>query len=254
MQVLCSLPAGLFALACVGLLLAGRGRRRAGWTLVVAAAVLLVLACTPLVAAALLLPLEAPPWDGRAPGERAALVVLGADLELAAPEYGGPTLGALSLERVRYAARVARATDLPVLTSGGRLRRAARPVAELMREALEVEYGVPVRWVEASSGTTHENAVRSAELLRADGIQRVLLVTHAWHVPRARRCFEAEGLEVWPAPTGYHLRPRPDAGDFLPSAKALRLSSLALHEWLGRAWYLLRHRAAGEHAGRADHR
>ena len=49
-----------------------------------------------------------------------AVVILGGGVRRNAPEYGGDTLATLTLERVRYGARVARLTGLPVLVSGGR--------------------------------------------------------------------------------------------------------------------------------------
>ena len=52
-----------------------------------------------------------------------------------------------------------------------------------MRQSLEEEFGVPVRWIEPESRNTHENAVRSAEILRAEGIREVVLVAHAFDMP-----------------------------------------------------------------------
>ncbi|MEW6071776.1 MAG: YdcF family protein [Planctomycetota bacterium] len=234
-------PLSLFLLAAAGLLLA-RWRRRAGRAVATGALLLLVLLCVPAVAALLLRSLEcAPPLDPAAPGgDAAAIVVLGADMESRAPEYGGVTLAALSLERARYAARLHHRTGEPVLVTGGPLRRGAPAIAALVAELLREELGVPVRWVEASARNTWENAALSAPLLAAAGVRRIHLVTHAWHMRRAAACFSAQGLEVVPAPTGFRVAPRPELRDFLPSAKALRESSLALHEWIGIAWYALR--------------
>ena len=95
------------------------------------------------------------------------------------------TLSAITLERVRYGARIARATDLPILVSGGAVR-GAPPEALLMRNALVNEFAVPVRWMETRSRDTHENAVNSAEMLKADGVQRVILVGHSFDFPRTR--------------------------------------------------------------------
>ena len=56
-----------------------------------------------------------------------AIVILGGGTRRNAPEYGGDTLGRLTLERVRYGAQVAKLTALPVLVTGGvRLWRDAR--------------------------------------------------------------------------------------------------------------------------------
>ena len=71
-----------------------------------------------------------------------------------------------------------------------------------MAASLEREFGVPVRWVETRSRTTHENAVLSAAVLKRDGIDRVVLVTHVFDTRRAIAEFEAQGLSVVVAPTG----------------------------------------------------
>ena len=123
-----------------------------------------------------------------------AVVVLAGDAVIRAPEFGRDTLGAMTLVRVRYAARLAKESGLPILTSGGPGKTGTEPLAALMRDVLEGEFAAPVSWTEEHSRTTRENARLSAEILHEAGITRVYLVTHAWHMPRARRSFEATGL------------------------------------------------------------
>jgi len=76
-----------------------------------------------------------------------AIVILGGGIRREAPEYGGDTLGRLTLERVRYGALVARRTKLPVLVSGGAVYGGTAE-AVLMKQALEEEFGIEVRWAE----------------------------------------------------------------------------------------------------------
>jgi uncharacterized SAM-binding protein YcdF (DUF218 family) len=107
-----------------------------------------------------------------------------------------------------------------------------------VRNSLAADFNAPPRWVEGDSLNTRENAERAQALLAADSIRHVYLVTHAWHMPRARRAFEAVGLEVVAAPTGYtSITPSPLA--WVPSGHALRHTYLATREWLGQAWYRL---------------
>jgi uncharacterized SAM-binding protein YcdF (DUF218 family) len=175
---------------------------------------------------------DSPPLDLRQASSAQAIVVLGGGLRRNAIEYGGDTLSWLSLERVRYAARLARETQLPVLVTGGRVF-GGRPEADVMREVLEREYGVPVRWVEGQSRNTHENAVLSARLLQREGVSRVLVVSHGVDIRRARREFSATGLQVIPAPTGVPSMTVDNPIQLLPSMGALLGSYLALYELLG---------------------
>ncbi|MEM7308227.1 MAG: YdcF family protein [Planctomycetota bacterium] len=237
-------PISILLLAAAGALVVRR-RRRLGIGLMAASFASLALLSTPLVATALLKSLEwDAPRDPRAGADGAqAIVVLGAGLEPYAPEYAGATPGALSVERARYGAFLARRLRLPVLVTGGALDPRAPALGPLLKKTLTADFGIEdVRWVDSAAGNTWENAVRAAELLAPEGIGRVVLVTHAWHLPRARYAFETAGLEVVAAPTGFRPSPRPLLGDFLPSTRGLRQSTLALHEWLGLLWYRLRYR------------
>ena len=96
-----------------------------------------------------------------------------------------------------------------------------------------------MRWRETQSRDTADNARMSKQILNAAGIQRIVLVTQAFHMPRAQRMFEAVGFTVLPAPTDFKSRNdnRLTAADWLPQAKALHNTYYALHEWLGIAWF-----------------
>ncbi len=225
---------GLLLLALAGLF---RRRRWAGAIAAVGALLLLAQSLPP-VAGWLNATLEE--RAGRVfsePQGAGAIVILGSGL-IDAAEYGGETLSQRSLVRARYGALLARRHGLPVLVSGGRPVNARHSEADVIGEALEREFGVAVRWRESASRDTADNAVLSAKLLRAAGIRRIVLVTQAFHMPRARRLFAAAGLEVVPAPT--ELRDRhawPESVlEWLPQAGALQASYYALHEWLGIAW------------------
>jgi uncharacterized SAM-binding protein YcdF (DUF218 family) len=176
---------------------------------------------------------QSPPLNLAAVGDAGAIVILGGGVRSDAAEYGGDTLGRLTLERVRYGAVVARQTGLPVLVSGGPgLGKTSE--AALMKQALEDEFGVKVRWTEVTSRNTHENAIRSAEILLAAGIRHVILVAHSFDMPRAKAELTAAGLQVTLAPTGIPNTGF-DARDLLPSMGALQLSYYALYELLANA-------------------
>ncbi|TBU90881.1 YdcF family protein [Phytopseudomonas dryadis] len=169
-----------------------------------------------------------------------AIVVLGGGRERADPAWGGDQPSAMALERSRYAARLAKASGLPVLTSGGLHYGQPPSEAALMAEVMALDMGVEVRWREERSRTTWENAVESAALLEGSGVRRVVLVTQAWHMPRSRWSFEQAGFEVVAAPVGFLgvANGRP-AGGWLPEGKALWQSTLLLNEVIGALAYPL---------------
>lgn len=176
-----------------------------------------------------------------APFNAQAIVVLGSGREHGAPEYGfRDTVSSYGLVRLRYAARLARASKLPVLVTGGSpYLNDAVPEAEMMAGVLADEFGVPVQWQESGSRTTWENAQFSGDLLLPEGVQRIVLVSHAWHLPRASAFFRKRGFDVLPAPTDFYDRAFPDdpVMEWMPQAEALRFSYHALHEHLGLLWY-----------------
>ena len=239
MKALLLPPTVLIFVALAGLV-AMRWRRRHGIALVAAALAALYLLATPLVGGMLLRSHERAPALVRVPAEAAVIVVLGADVVRDQPEYGGVAVGPLTLERLEYAARLHHDTGLPVLTSGGFLPGLRFSVAELMAETLERDFRVPVRWRETRSHSTASNASETTALMRREGIAHGVLVTHAWHMPRAAAAFERAGLPLVPAPTRFTPATGWEPIALLPSVRALAYSHYAFHEWAGRAWYRLR--------------
>lgn len=230
-------PAGPLLLALLGVWLWRRSRgprwqASLGFGLAVSALCSLLLMSIPAVGQALLRQLESvPPLDPAKMGGAQAIVVLGGGVRHDAVEFGGDTVSAASLERIRYAARLYRLRRLPVLVSAG-APAGGVPEAQAMRESLTQEFGVPVRWTESASRDTAENARYSAAILRREGISTVILVSHAWHLPRAAALFAAEGLTVLPAPTGFSSPAPVGWMNWLPGD--LRAARLASHEALGR--------------------
>ena len=223
-------PCGPLLVAATGLALL-RTRPRTGRFLAAIGIAILFLLSLPVVAWLLVRSLyDGPVFDASQARTSQAIVILGGGIRRA-PELGGDTMNRLTLERVRFGARVARQTGLPVLVSGGSTY-GGTPEARIMREALRDEFGVEARWTEYASRTTAENAARSADILRASGISRVVLVTHSFDVPRAHAEFAAHGIEAIPAATNMPARRVDSVTDFLPSMSALQESYYALYEIL----------------------
>jgi uncharacterized SAM-binding protein YcdF (DUF218 family) len=232
------LPPASLAVAALLLLLAPGRRGRLGAMLLL---LLLVMLSMPWVGLSLLASLDLPAEaeTGAAPE---AIVILSGDVERVGGGERGDVeagIGPLTLERERAGAALARRTGLPVLVTGG-LVTASPPVAEMMAESLRADFGVTVRWVENRSGTTWENASFSVPMLRAGGVRRAYLVTHAWHMRRAALAFARAGLDVVPAPVRRDPGPRWVAEELVPRATAWLRSYYALHEWAGYLQYRLR--------------
>ena len=210
------------------------------WRPTLIACVLLYALSTQFVADGLLYMLEPAPRDPAADPSGQAIVVLGGGTYYKAPEYGGDTVRPQTLARLRYAARLQRALGKPVLVTGGSPEGSLVGEGQLMKVVLQQDFQVPVQWVEQRSNNTLENARLSYRLLKPAGIERVYVVTHAWHMPRARLAFERAGFAVIPAPTGFATRFELTVVDFLPRVEALHDSSRFFHEIAGIVWYYVR--------------
>jgi uncharacterized SAM-binding protein YcdF (DUF218 family) len=220
-------PAGPLLLVMVGIILLRR-RPRLGKTLIVVSVSVLWLLATPVVADALLRAAErCPPLDLSRPTDAQAIVVLGGGGHRPiAPEYAGPMVDDQLLERITYAAFVAKRTGLPVLVSGN------GEEATAMRATLERSFDVPVRWVENGSRDTYENARLSAPMLKKDGATHVLLVTSSSHVWRAAQEFRRAGIAVTPAPA-VMLVPENSVLHWIPTPGGLMRAHTALYELIG---------------------
>jgi uncharacterized SAM-binding protein YcdF (DUF218 family) len=183
--------------------------------------------------------LDASEWSGL--DQRAgAIVVLGAGREQADPSWGSDQPSSVAIERLRYASRLAKASGLPILASGGLHYGQPPSEARLAADVLEADFATQTRWLEERSRTTWENALYTAEMLKAAGVARIVLVTSAWHMARSRWCFEEVGLEVIAAPVGFLGVPngRPFGG-WLPESKAIWQNGLLLNEAAGMLMYPL---------------
>lgn len=243
-------PGGPLLLIALGLVLWWRRAPRWAAALIGAGFVASYLFSTGAVSSWLIAPLERqyPPMPAQAlrelmaadpVGRPQAVVVLGGGARRGALDSpDGETVHPRTLERLAAGVRVQRATGLPLLVSGGTAAPDRSSEAELMARAL-ADLGVRARWVESGSLDTADNASRTHDLLAAAGIGRILLVTHAYHLPRAVPTFERTGLDVVAVPAAWLAQPVDSWRAFTPGG-GLEASWIALHERAGRAWYRLR--------------
>ena len=171
-----------------------------------------------------------------------AVVLLAGGRRKQADEYGDDTVNSFSLIRARYAAWIVKQTHLQLIISGGRVFDEDRSESELIRDLLQKEFNLKEKcYIEEQSRTTYQNALFMAEFLKQSNIRRVVLVTHAWHMPRAKFAFEFFDIQVIPAPTAFYGRHMNGIKKFLPSLNALKFSGLAFHEMFGHWWYKVRY-------------
>jgi uncharacterized SAM-binding protein YcdF (DUF218 family) len=232
-------PSGPLLLAVLGLVLLKRRPLLARTCLILGLGSLWLLS-TPVVSDALTrLAEHYPPLDLRSTTGAQAIVILGGGgFRAFAPEYGGPAAEPLLLERLTYGAYIAGKTGLPILVTGNGIEAVA------MHDTLLRNFGIGARWVDDESYDTFQNARNSVRLLKAGGVNRIVLVTHATHLWRSVHEFTAAGVEVVPAPVG--VRAPRDLGIwyFVPNPDALLRAHAAIYELLGepvRAFFAATH-------------
>jgi uncharacterized SAM-binding protein YcdF (DUF218 family) len=94
--------------------------------------------------------------------------------------------------------------------------------------------------MEGRSRNTRENALFTREMVAPKAGERWLLVTSAFHMPRAIGCFRAVGFELEAFPVDY--RTEGDASDVRPFQhmfNGMQLTDLAMKEWIGLVAYRL---------------
>lgn len=227
-------PTSLILLGFTGLWLTKK-HPKVGKTLTALALTTLLILSLPITGNALMLSLEqTPPISQAQLNDIQAIIILGGGKNNHAPEYGGiDTINKWTLERLRYGAHLQQQTGKPILVTGG-APYGGRPEANAMAESLKEDFHAKTIWIEDRSSDTAENAAYSAKILKEHGINKIALVSQAWHLPRAIKLFEQQGLVVTPAPTGYTADDNEPIAQWLPKASALDKSSMALKEHLGR--------------------
>ena len=169
------------------------------------------------------------------------IVVLGGGLIPHAPEYGAANLRATAVERLRYGLWLARETGIPVGFTGGAGWGSADgrvTEAQVAARIAKQEFGHPLAFVEDRSHDTRGNGALTIAKLRGSGWRHLILVTHAYHMPRAARAFrDAAGADYRfelapidvPSPADQRWQ------DWLPSAQGLFDVRNTLHEVVGLA-------------------
>lgn len=238
------LPPGSFILLLLAILLfAGRLTQRMVRILLALVVALIYLLSIQPVADRLILPLENkyPPLAQLLAPAPEAIVVLSGGLVDHSPELSGrAALGVSSLKRLMYAYLLARTYPCSVILSGGSVfNDTTESEASVMAHYLQTLGLSPSRLlVEPDSQNTLQNAGNTQALLKKHHVNRIVLVTSAYHMPRSVYCFSRYGVRTIPAATDYmSSRTATTWFNFIPSNAALNISYTALHEYIGMLYY-----------------
>ena len=195
-------PTSQILLALLGIYFS-RKHPKFGRTLAALSLTTLLVLSLPITGNTLLRSLEtAPPITEAQLKDIQAIVILGGGKNNNAPEYGGiDTINKATLERLRYGAHLQQLTGKPILVTGG-APNGGKLEADIMAGMLQREFHAKTVWVENQSNDTAENASYSVKLLRQQGINKIALVSQAWHTARAMPLFKEQGLKVFPHPQG----------------------------------------------------
>jgi len=220
-------PSGLIILLALGLFFWLIRLRKSAAFCIVISSVLLYLASTPFMARKVMDPLQYQ-YEvlKEVPEDVQAIVVLSGGRAPIAREYMNlDTVNGTTLERLRYASRLSKVHQLPILLSGGRVNNERQSLANLMQHVLETDFGVQTDWLDEDSKTTFENAKFSKKILKENSINK--------------GCFQDIGLDPIAAPTVFYKRNTsvPELQEYIPNAGALKKTNTAVHEYIGKLWY-----------------
>jgi uncharacterized SAM-binding protein YcdF (DUF218 family) len=225
----------LLAAALIGAL---TYKRASNPRLLIGSLIGLFLISWPPIASLVLQPYESP-FSHQPPADRSvqAIVVLSSAVFPPDPPLPAAVLAADTYERCVYGAWLYKNwLSVPILVSGGGF--GGTPYSLTMGDALRWQ-GVPesMLWTEQRSRSTYENAAYSAEILRRKGIRKIALVTEAYHMTRAAKCFRKQGIEVIPAACGFRGSFPAHLQQLIPTWEAVSWNEDIFHESVGLLWY-----------------
>ena len=238
-------PGNLLLLCLLaGVFLLLRGRRRGELLVVLSAIGFLLLAVAPIGPAMMLVLEQRFPRPPKLPERIDGILVLGGAVDPGMSLSYGETVFNSSIARVLGGIALARRhPEAKLALVGGEGELFPVGFAESRATAgFMLEEGIPPTRiiVEERSRSTHENAVLAKELIRPGPGQSWVLVTSAFHMPRAVAAFRAVDWPVIPYPVDYRV----DPGTWLRAnfnlLDGLGTSTIAGKEWAGLVGYRLR--------------
>ena len=231
-------------LLLAGLVAALFGRRRLAGMGSIAAFVILALSAWTSIGATMLNPLEERFPKPALPGRIDGIVVLGGGFEGAINlARGGYELNSGGDRMVETAILARRFPQAKIVVSGGNGSlfldgEGDADTAPRLLEALGV--AADRLTLEDKSRNTYENAVFSRDLVQPKPGETWLLVTSAFHMPRAKALFDKAGFATVPWPVDYRTSGKEGIGFFRDNpADSLQATTMAIREWIGLFAYRL---------------
>lgn len=239
-------------LVCIAIVVGALLRQRR-WS--IAGAVFLLVASLPVVADRLFawsqagvvdrIPLNAPAGAPTASLPVAeAIVVLGGAMSYVRPDGVPVAEWNTNIDRVFGGIALARDNRAPrlIFSGGSWIGQEGLPSEGAVARQLALEFGISTDRVEVSPQAL--NTQQEAEAIRKtfdSPRPRIILVTSAFHIPRATVTFETVGFEVIAHPVDFRAPVRRTVlTDWLPKPEALEKTDIVIRELIGRAYYRVR--------------
>ncbi len=205
--------------------------------------IILLLASNPIVASKLIQSLEQqyPQQNLSEIAEHDAIIVLGGGLRIPIKPALYTQIG-FGSDRYWHAARLFKAGKAKkiILIGGNVYKQPGYKGEAYYASELLQQWGVPnsAIAIETNSRNTEQNFNNTANYINTKGIESVLLVTSAYHMPRSLNIFKQLQIKVTPASADVLIRHQssPQVFKYLPSTGALTLTTIAAHEYYG-MWF-----------------
>ena len=174
--------------------------------------------------------------------ERHPIIVLGGGLNYYSSEKAAPSLH--SIQRLVKGYQLHRRLKTQLIYSGGvavgqqRISEADSAAEFLESLGMESEFYVS----EDQAQTTFENAAYLKSWIEENEVEKVYLVSSAYHILRSAAVFKAQGIDFLVVHSGFIYDHQFSWLDYLPNRGALTANLSALHEWVGLFWYYIRGR------------
>lgn len=194
--------------------------------------------CTPLVTSLIISSLEKEYSVPQSP-QGDVIVMLGGGATLDTPnlDFKGHLSG-YSANRLLTTIELYKKLNIPIIISGGKVFSSSGSESVIARNIL-ISIGVPKNmiFIDNRSVNTTENAKYTKAIMGNHNFKNPILVTSAFHMPRAVKQFNKFNVKVLPFPTDYqtNVDEKFEVNELLPSGSGILNLSLSIKEYLGLA-------------------